>query len=418
MQAALDTVEVMDLAPTDVAGLVEELQEYHELFSPLFQRREQRQWSQWYLRGLLTSEGRKSVEPMVLSLLGAEDCAVRKMQHFLAESGWDDAPLLRRHWQAVSQTLGEEDGVLIVDGSDFPKQGQESVGVQRQYCGELGKRANCQAGVFTGYASSRGYTLLDKRLYLPQAWFSKAQAPRARRCGIPESVRFTTKPQLALEMIQAQVQAGTLPARWVTADEAFGHAPTFVDGVAACGLWYFTEVNLNTQVWAQRPATAVPARAARGPAARCERVLPDQAPKREVAQWAEQLAPERWQTMSLQEGSQGQQVADMAMMRVVGVRNRLPGPDLWLVFRRCRSSGELKAYLSNAPADTALSTFARISAMRWPIESCFEDGKQLLGMGDYEVRTWQGWHHHMSLCILAHHFLVRVQGRLQKKVPC
>ena len=136
---------------------------------------------------------------MVLALEGAQANAVRTMQLFISEGAWDDDILLTRHWQEVDATLGEEDGVLILDGSDFLKQGQESVGVKRQYCGEVGKRANCQAGVYLGYASGKGYTLVDRRLYVPQEWVEDAAyAERRRKCGVPADITFATEPGIGV----------------------------------------------------------------------------------------------------------------------------------------------------------------------------------------------------------------------------
>lgn len=174
MRAPIETAPVMDLRPQDLDRLVEALRDYHAIYSPLFQRRAQREWAEKYLHGLLLEIPRQSIEPMVLALDGAQPNAVRAMPLFLSEGAWDDQAILKRHWQEVDRELGEADGVLTLDGSDFPKQGHESVGVKRQYCGEVGKRANCQAGVYVGYASRQGYTLLDRRLYLPQEWVEDA----------------------------------------------------------------------------------------------------------------------------------------------------------------------------------------------------------------------------------------------------
>jgi len=161
---AIETSPVLNLTAEDVEGLLEELETYHGIYQPLFGRREQREWSKKYLMGLLMQLPRKSVEPMVLALAGASEKAVRAMQQFISEGAWADALLLGQHWREVAKDLGEAAGVLTLDGSDLHKQGKESVGVKRQYCGELGKRANCQAGVFVGYSSSHGYALLDRRL--------------------------------------------------------------------------------------------------------------------------------------------------------------------------------------------------------------------------------------------------------------
>ena len=416
MTKPLETAPAMELTPQAIDHLVEELREYHAIYSPLFQRREQREWAQKYLHGLLLELPRKSIEPMVLALEGPQVQAVRTMQLFLSEGTWDDEALLHRHWQEVDTSLGEDDGVLTLDGSDFLKQGRESVGVKRQYCGEVGKRANGQAGVFLGYASRQGYTLLDRRLYLPQEWVEEeAYAKRRQRCGVPADLPFKTKPTLGGEMIQAVHQAHTLRARWVVCDEAFGRDTRLLDHIDSLGLGYLAEVPHDTQVWRHRPVTAVPPWSGQGRTPTRSRVLAGEATPDEVALLAASLPTDRWVRRTIKEGSKGPLVAHFAALRVIAVRDGLPGPEVWLVLRRNLVTSELKTYLSNAPADTALATLVRLSGMRWPIETCFEDGKQYLGMGDYEVRGWRGWHHHMTLCMLAHFFLVRVCLRLKKK---
>ena len=413
------TAPTLDLTPGEVAGLVEELQDYHTIYAPFFQRREQREWSATYLRGLLADLPRKSVEPMVLALVGADRDAVRGLQHFVSAGPWDDDAILQRHWQEVAQTLGDDDGVLTLDGSDFPKQGKESVGVKRQYCGEVGKRANCQAGVFLGYASRHGYTLLDRRLYLPEEWVEDtAYAGRREACGVPTGTAFQTKPALGGTMIQAVRQAGTLPCRWVACDEGFGRDTALLDQLAALGLWYYAEVPHDTRVWLERPVTAVPAWSGRGrKPTRAQLVEPAPTPQT-VADVAAALPARAWSPQLIKEGSKGPITADFALVRAVAVRDGLPGPEVWLVLRRNPEMGELKTYLSNAPAATPLVTLVRLSGMRWPIERCFEEGKQHLGLGDYEVRSWRGWHHHTTLVILAHFFLVRLQCRWGGKGPC
>ena len=172
MSDLIETTPKMDLAIQDIEHLVEELRAYHAIYSPLFQRREQREAAHTYLQGLLAPLPRKSIEPMVLAVDGVAPKAVRAMQSFISEGMWNDERLLHQHWKEVETDLGADDGVLMVDGSDFPKQGVHSVGVKRQYCGELGKRANCQAGVFVGYVSPQGYTVLDRRLYVPAEWLT------------------------------------------------------------------------------------------------------------------------------------------------------------------------------------------------------------------------------------------------------
>src|SRR2546430_2625749 len=216
---------VQELTPEEVASLAEELVVYHQRFAPLFYRREQREWAAVYLRGLLTADvPRKNVEAMALRLLGVGPHAerqVRALQQFIGEGAWDDDALLAEHQHLVNETLGEEDGVLIVDGSDFPKHGAHSVGVAPQWCGNTGKKDNCQAGVFLGYASRKGATLLDRRLYLPAAWFTQEYEERWRACAIPPGTLFQTKHDLAAELVTRVVQSGRLRARWVVCDEGF-----------------------------------------------------------------------------------------------------------------------------------------------------------------------------------------------------
>jgi SRSO17 transposase len=415
MTTLIETVPKMDLAIQDIEHLVEELRAYHAIYSPLFQRREQREAAHTYLQGLLAPLPRKSIEPMVLAVDGVAPKAVRAMQSFISAGQWNDARLLHQHWQEVETDLGADDGVLMVDGSDFPKQGVHSVGVKRQYCGELGKRANCQAGVFVGYVSLQGYTGLDRRLYVPTEWFTDdAYAERRQQCGLPPDLTFKTKPELAQEMLAAVVKSQALRCRWVVADEAFGGNPGFLDGVAGLGLWYFTEVPHPTRGWAERPATHIPPWRGRGRRPQRERLVEGAPEARTVLEMAGALPAEAWRRQTIKEGSQGPMVADFAAIRVVAVRDTLPGPDVWLVLRRHIETGELKTYLCNAPVDTALEKLVHMSGMRWPIETCFEDSKQLLGMGDYEVRSWTGWHHHMTLVILAHFFVVRMSLRLKK----
>lgn len=411
----IDTAPALDLAPHEVDALIEELGTDHAIYSPLFRRREQRQWSQQYLHGLLLELPRKSIEPMVLALEGANQNTVRAMQQFLSEGAWQDDTILQRHWQEVDRALGDDDGVLTLDGSDFPKQGTESVGVKRQYCGELGKRANCQAGVFLGYASQQGDTLLDRRLYLPQEWVEdEAYAERRQACGVPVGSVFTTKPMLGGAMIQAVQQAGTLRCRWVACDEAFGRDTTRLDHIAGLGLWYYAEVPHDTQVWRERPATMVPAWSGRGRKPTRAQVVAGAPKAQPVALLAAALPVSLWSRHAMKEGSKGPIVADVVAVRVVTVRDGLPGPEDWLILRRHVLTGERKTSLSKASADTPLPTLVRLSGMRWPIDTCFEEGKQYLGMGDDEVRSWRGWHHHLTLCILAHLFLVRLQCRIKK----
>jgi SRSO17 transposase len=423
----------------DVEACAEEFAAYHAHFAPFYARREQRAWAEIYLRGLLVADvPRKNVEAIALRLCGAGAHArrtVRALQQFLGEGAWDDAALLAEHQRLVAETLGEDDGVLLVDGSDVAKQGTHSVGVARQWCGSTGKKDNCQAGVYLGYASRKGYTLLDRRLYLHETWFAEDHRERWKACAIPDDVPFQTKPHLAATMVEGVMQAHRLRARWLACDEGYGQDPVFLDRVAACGLWYMAEVPKATHVWPlvepatgeerARPTLWVPPQVAsrKGPVPTTPRLHPQSPPAGAVAQIAAQLPSTAWHRYRLLEGSKGPLVADFAALRAVAVRDRLPGPEVWLLLRRPLPPGEsgpeedreLKYYLSCAPSETPLAALVRVSGFRWPIEACFAEGNEEVGLDHYETRFWRGWHHHMTLVILAHHFLVRMQARLHQR---
>jgi SRSO17 transposase len=337
------------------------------------------------------------------------------MQQFIGQGRWQDEKLLQKHWQLVDETLGEEDGVYIVDDSGFPKKGEHSVGVARQWCGVLGKVENCQVGVFGAYVSRQGYTLVDRRLFLPEEWFDEDHRERWEKCGIPDETQLQTKPEIALQMLQAVVAHGGLRFRWVTCDELYGRSTDFLDGVAELDRWYFAEVPRNTRVWETRPETGVPEWSSRGQRPTKERLLPGEPASRRVDEIAAALEPEDWRPYKIKEGSKGPMIAEFAFLRGVAVRDGLPGPDVWIVFRRSLGNEpELKVYISNAPSDTPTREFVRMAGLRWPVETAIQESKDGLGLDHYEVRSWLGWHHHMTECLLAHHFLVRCQTRLKK----
>jgi len=425
---------VRTLTAGAVGGVVEELAAYHARFAPLFKRREQRDAAAVYLRGLLVAAvPRKNVEALALRLGGAGPDAerrVRALQPFVGEGAWDDAALLAAHQRMVDETLGEDDGVFVVDGSEVPKKGRHSVGVARQWCGATGKTDNCQAGVFLGYASRRGYTLLDRRLYLPERWFAADHRLLRERCRVPAGAAFRTKHQLAAELVEDVVGAGRVRGRWAVCAEGYGDDPALLDRLDALGLRYPAEVPRDTMAWPlaepdgaarARPTTWVrPQRPSRkGPVPTTTRPHPASPPKVRLGAWAAALPAGAGRRYRVLEGSKGPLVADFVAVRAVAVRAKLPGPEVWVLLRRKVSASDdgpaLKVYLSNAPADTPLAALVRVCGMRWPIESCFEEAKGELGLDHYELRSWTGWHRHMTLVLLAHHFLVRLQRRMSPR---
>jgi len=403
-----------NLSPRDVEQWVEELHTYHTLFAPAFRRPEQSAWAEVYLRGLLGDQPRQAVEPIAL----AQGVNVRDLQHFIGQSHGLTEPVLATHQRVIAETLGEADGVALIDESGVVKQGDDSVGVAHQYCGVVGKVANCQVGVYLGYASRQGYTLADGRLYLPEEWFDDAHAEKRAQCGVPHAVHFKTKPALALDRLQAALRRGSLPCRWVVADALYGDTPQFLRGVAQLDKWYFVEVACSTRVWRRRPAVRLPRW--RGHGRRPTRLrlrTPGHRPVR-VDAWVQRIPKAAWTRSVIKEGSKGPLVCDFAFLRVTPVWEGLPGPEVWLVIRRnVEAPYEVKFYLSNAPADIWQAELVRVSGMRWPIESAFEEGKGEVGLDQYETRSWLGWHPHMLLSGLAHHFLVRLRVQFKERAP-
>lgn len=404
------------LTTRDVLVSAEELIAFHRLFAGVFQRREQSEWSLVYLCGQLANLERKTIEPMILGLHGADVKAVRAVQRFISRGKWAAQSVILRGQALVAEWLGEPDGVLIVDGSGFPKQGQDSVGVARQYCGHLGKVANCQEGVFLVYASQQGYAFLEERLYLHESWFEPEAAERWKACGIPKDIVFRTEPELALEMIRGVTERAVLPFRWVTGDEQFGQNPAFLDGIASLRKWYLVEAPCDTRAWLHTPRVEPPGKGLLGRPRTRPRVSLNAPRPRELREIAAHLPPSAWTRYIIKEGSKGPLVAEFAFLRVTTVRDQLPGPRVWVMFRRSLAHPpELKFYLSNAPLTCDRQELAQVSGQRWPIETTFEEGKGEVGMDHYETRSWRGWHHHMAQTFMAQLFLTRLRLCFKKK---
>ena len=403
-----------NLSKKDIEQFLEEMTEYVEMFEPAFQRVEQMVWSQAYLRGLLGDAMRKNVERMALE----QGQNVRSMQHFISQSGWKAEPVIGIHQHLVAETLGEADGVAIIDESGVVKQGDDSVGVAAQYCGSVGKVANSQVGVYLGYASRKGYSLIEGQLFMPEAWCDDEHTAKREACGVPKELEFQTKPEIGLELLRRAIQRGDLLFEWVAADELYGDSPIFRDGVAELKKWYFTEIKCTTLVWLARPEVYIPEWKGRGRHPTRLRLRNPTAHPLSVSDLVTSIPKEGWCTATIKEGSKGPIVCDFAFMRVIESRANLPGPELWLIIRRnLDDPSEIKFYFSNAPIQTPLVDFVRISGMRWPIETIFEESKGEVGFDHYEMRSWLGWHHHMLLVALAHHFLVRLRVRFQHLAP-
>jgi len=408
-----------NLSSKEIEQFVEEMDRYVELFEPAFDRQKQWRWSRLYVQGLLGDTQRKTVERMALEL-GQN---VRDMQHFVGQSPWQKEPAVMIHQGLVAQSLGEADGVVLIDESGVVKQGQDSVGVAAQYCGSVGKVANCQVGVHLGYVSRQGYTLLDSQLFMPAEWFDEAHTARRQACGVPVDLTYQTKPEIGLNLLRAAIKrneqlAEPLLFQWVAADELYGDSPAFRDGIAALDKWYFTEIKTTSQIWLNRPEVHVPPWKGRGRRPTRLRLRQPTDKAITVQSLVTHIPGPAWTRATIKEGSKGPIVCDFAFLRVVESRGGLPGPDLWLIIRRnVDNPAELKFYFSNAPADVPLLELVRLSGLRWPIEIIFEESKGELGFDHYETRSWLGWHHHILLVSLAHHFLVRLRLKFKDKAP-
>ena len=390
---------------TDFARVAATFATFHAQFAPLFGRKEAQAHGEQYVRGLLVQQtDRRNAENVAEVLDGV---SARALQRFLTDAPWAPEPVIARLQQVLGPRLSTPEGVWIIDESGFPKQGRHSVGVAHQYCGRLGKLANCQVGVFLAYASARGHALVDGQLYLPEKWVDDRD--RCRAAGVPETVGFATKAQIGLRQLQAARARGHFAGDWVTGDEGYGEVPSLRDALDADGWRYVLEMPLDTSVFTQPAAVAVPPWSGRGKRPTVPRLLPGAPPSQTVRTVAATLDEQAWQALTVAEGAQGPRTYQYARLPVWESRAGLPARACWLVLRRNHDGSELKAYFSNAAADTPLLTLAQVGAARWAVETELQTDKGETGLDEYEVRRWQGWHHHITLSLLAGAFLLHLQ---------
>jgi SRSO17 transposase len=371
----MDTQTLSSLA-TQLVPLLDWEQHFDILtqrIAPRFARPEARQQASDYLRGLLSPVERKNGWQLA-ELLG--HTAPHRVQHLLDRAVWDDA-LVRSDVRAyVLENLADEAAVLVLDESGFLKKGDKSVGVKRQYCGTAGRVENCQVGVFLAYASNRGHTLLDAALYLPEDWAK--DKPRRQQAKVPDSVAFATKPQLAQRMLIQALEAG-VPAAFVTGDSVYGN-----------------DAPLRASLENRRQAYVL--------AIKCDLRLNWEGGAIRAQTLAQRLPASAWRTLSAGEGAKGPRLFDWAYLPLDAPEQEGFAQGL-LVRRSLSDPRELAYYRVFAPPDTALTTLVAVAGTRWTIEVCFESAKGEVGLDEYEVRSWHGWHRHITLCMLAHAFL-------------
>jgi SRSO17 transposase len=413
-QDHLFSVPKFDVGDADVKDFIDELKGFHEIFIDCFHRSESRDHFFRYMVGQFSELERKSIEPIALSV---EDGNVRAMQRFVSDAEWDDGQILNKYRTIVNEDLGSPNGVLIFDETGFVKKGNDSVGVAKQYCGTIGKVENCQVGVFAGYASPNGYALLDKRLFVPQKWFSEEYELRRQKCGLPTSTTFKTKPQLATEMLNHLVEEAAVPFKYVVADSVYGNSAAFIEAVEShAHLTYFVETPSDTRCWIKRPVTRQKTYKYKGKMHSKTIVEKTEKKPIDLSTLAKSINDFFWYRRKVSEGTKGPIEYEFTRRHVVLSHNGLPQKSLWLIIRRTIEKQPVyKFYLSNAGASVRLNLFVWLSGIRWAIEQCFEETKSELGMDHYEVRKYRGWQHHMITCMLAHFFLWHLKIRLGKK---
>ena len=407
-------VPKFNLGKGDVENFMHELKGFHEQFYECFHRSESRDHFYKYMAGQFSPIERKSIEPIALAV---KDGNVRAMQRFVSDAEWDDENIIIKYRSFVNEDLGRPDAALIFDETSFVKKGQDSIGVAKQYCGTIGKVENCQVGVFAAYVSENGYSMVDKRIFLPEKWFTDDYRARRKKCKLPEDTIFQTKPQLAVDILDGISKESILPFRYILADSIYGTSPDFIQAAEALpDKTYFVSVPKDTNCWLKRPMTITKSYKWGGKT-RFKTVLvdPDSKPL-SVEELGKNINDYFWYRRKVSEGTKGPIVYEYTRRRIILSADGLPQKTVWLLIRRTLSDEpEYSYFISNASSSTRLKTLVWLSGLRWAIEQCFEEAKTELGMDHYEVRKFKGWHHHMLTCMLAHFFLWHLKIRMGKK---
>ncbi len=403
-------LEQAGVTEDEVSKLGSLLDEYLAIYQPCYLRSDQRKHGETFVKGLLSDLERKSIEPIALEYDGPQ--GVRPLQIFFKDSPVDDELMLKIYQQRLAAAIAGSQGMINTDASDFIKKGKNSVGVHRQYCGTAGKVENCQSGVFVGYASERGYGLVNRVLYMPETWFDDDHASLRKECKVPENLTFKTKVELALEIIIQTAASGLFPARWIGCDSFFGRNKEFLASLPK-EYYYFADIPENIMVWQSMPTVYVPEYRGRGKKPEKLRASTQPIPVSQIAR--DKSIP--WREVVLGEGAKGPIIAKVKCVRVIEATKEsshfLPYQEVWLYIRKY-ADGKVKYAFSNAPADIKHKNLDQASLLRWPIEQCFEECKSYLGMADYETRSWPAWHRHMLYVFIAHLFTIELRLMFKK----
>ena len=368
--------------------------------------------AQQYVRGLIQADT-KNMERMEEVVPEADHQA---LQHMVSESAWSERAVLDQVAQEAHRLLGgHEDSALLIDDSGVPKKGRQSVGVSRQWCGQLGKVENCQVGVFAALSRGSEATLIDERLFLPEAW--TADEARCQAAGIPKAQRgFQRKTDLALAMVTHARQQG-IGFAWVGFDGFYGSDPAFLRALEAQGEIFVADIHKDQRIYLADPQPIVPpAKTSHG---HPPTVLHAQTPALRVDHWIQQKPATAGQPVTLRDGTQGPLRVEILHPRVWVWDGQETRARHWhlIVRREVETPTEIKYSLSNAPADTRMSRLAFMQGQRYWVERALQQGKQDVGLGDYHVRGWRGWHHHMTLVMMAMLFLLEERLLHQQTRP-
>ncbi len=385
-----------EVSAVQVSGCRRHLESFLQRYLPRFYRVEQHELARVVLQGKLSSLQRKTSEPIAYQA-GLQR---KPVQHFVGAGCWDDESVMAELRQHVAEELADPDAVLVLDPSAFPKSRSGSCGVARQWCGRLGKIENCQIGVFLGYVSAKGQALVDRQLYLPWDW---AEDPERReKTHVPESVQFQETWRIGLTLIDRS--GADVPFAWIAGDDEFGRCAAFRAALRQRRLQYVLDVPCNTQM---RDLGEMPESGRSRP------------PWRRVDAWAQAQPKSRWRKIRLGAGSKGPKVvwALQAWVQTKDEDGCVGGRERLVVIRTVDRESRCWYTLSNAAAEIPLARMVEAHSHRHGAEELFGVGKGEVGLDHYEVRSWVGWHHHMTLSLLALWFLQLERNRFGGKNP-
>ena len=404
------------------AGVLTRLEEYAAHFADDFNRPRQRAWCAVYLAGLLQDGERKSIEPLSRRvslpgvLAGTQD-PDQGLQQFVSQSTWDEHAVGSRYRALLAGTFSDPAGVFVLDDTTFPKAGTHSVGVQRQYCGALGKKANCQAAVSLHYVGKEGHVPLALRLFLPASWLE--DSVRLDKAGVPTAERRArSKGEIALELLDTVRAEGVLPGQVVVGDSGYGVSGPLRAGLAGRGLHYVLGVTGEMVVFTEEPRWQAPGPSGGGRPRARHRLVQGSATAQSLREVAAQT-PRR--KVTWRGGNKGPMSARFAWVRVWPAHGWATGDcaheePCWLLIEE-EAGGTLKFAFSNLPADTTRLRAVRLWHERWKIEQGYQQMKEELGLDHFEGRSWRGFHHHAALVMLAFGFLALEARRAKQKTP-